>query len=50
MHFMKYIGNIKKGKRMRKTLKWVATENNLFTLINKDAYAIVEENKYSELM
>ena len=23
---------------MRKTLKWVATENNLFTLINKDVY------------
>ena len=31
---------------MRKTLKWVATENNLFALINKDAYATVEENNY----
>ena len=31
---------------MRKTLKWVATENNLFTLINKDVYATVEENNY----
>lgn len=31
---------------MRKTLKWVATENNLFTLINKDAYATVEENNH----
>ena len=31
---------------MRKTLKWVATENNLFTLINKDVYATVEQNSY----
>ena len=29
---------------MRKTLKWVATENNLFTLFNKDVYATVEES------
>ena len=31
---------------MRKTLKWVATENNLSTLFNKDVYATVEENNY----
>lgn len=27
-----------------KTLKWVATGNDLFTLVGKDAYAVVEEN------
>ncbi len=26
-----------------KTLKWVATGNDLFTLVGKDAYAVVEE-------
>ena len=31
---------------MRKILKWVATENNLSTLFNKDVYATVEENNY----
>ena len=31
---------------MRKALQWVATENNLFTLVNEDAYATVEENNY----
>ena len=31
---------------MRKTLKWVATENNLFTLINKyKRYKLRKENK-----
>ena len=29
---------------MSKTLNWIANKNDLFTLIGKDAYAIVEEN------
>ena len=35
---------------MRKTLKWVATENNLSTLFNKDVYATVEENNYKGII